>query len=481
MGAVFRIALRNLVQHRSKTLVVGILITLGIALTFIGNSLFESSARGVKRAFTQNFTGDVMLQAKTTKHYSIFGLDSFSLGPSADPVPVLPHYIELTRFVEKLPQLESWTSQVSGFGFINLGKNGQAFSLLFGVDPDRYFSTFHALKIVAGHLLKKGETGILMSQRRVEEIAKTNHVQLHVGDQVLLNSFSKAGLKIRSVPLVGIYEYTIPTQALEVLSYVDAQTLRALNAMSLGTFAGNKPPKSVEKLLDASSDAAFFSDAASALSTLNASTSTAATLAPPPPVAVPDAWNNLLIRLKPQSDPEQVIKNLNEEFQKRGWAVQAVGWKEAAGTTAKLTGVTQFVFNLVLVILAFVAIIIIINTLVLSVMERTPEIGTMRAMGAEKSFIRSLFVTETLAIAGIFGLLGILIGCAGVLILGNTGIVIDNDFLQILFGARDLRPRLSWSQVEMALGLTLGIGLVSWIYPVSLALKVSPLKAINTD
>ncbi|NNM66591.1 MAG: FtsX-like permease family protein, partial [Spirochaetales bacterium] len=130
---------------------------------------------------------------------------------------------------------------------------------------------------------------------------------------------------------------------------------------------------------------------------------------------------------------------------------------------------------------AFVAIITIINSLVLSVMERTPEIGTLRALGAQKSFIRSLFVTETLAIAGIFGLLGILIGCAGVLILGATGIVINNDFLQILFGARDLRPRLSWNQVEMALGLTLGIGLVSWIYPVSLALKVSPLKAINTD
>ena len=37
------------------------------------------------------------------------------------------------------------------------------------------------------------------------------------------------------------------------------------------------------------------------------------------------------------------------------------------------------------------------NTLIISIVERTGEIGTMRALGGEKSFIRGLFLAETLS------------------------------------------------------------------------------------
>ncbi len=485
MASVIRIAWRNLAQHRSKTILVGILITFGIALTFVGNSLFESSAQGVKRAFTANFTGDIMIQAKTKKTYSIFGLDEVTFGNNTSVPPVLPHYQALSSYVASLPQVQSWTSQVSGFGFVNLGSQGQAFTLLFGVHPSQYFATFHSLKIVEGRLLKDGETGIMMSRHRLDEIAKDNHVHLKVGDKILINSFSKAGLKIRAVPLVGVYEYTIPTQALEVLSYVDAETLRALNALSLGTIAPSKLPPKINSLLTASSDDAFFSDAAQgplpSLSTSSSTSNTTSLTAPPPLITTPQVWNDLMLRLKPGVDPSPLIAALNAEFAKRGWEVQAVDWQAAAGTTAKLTGVTQAVFNALLIILSIVAVIIILNTLVISVMERTPEIGTMRAIGASKGFIRRLFIAETMLTALFFGLIGILLGAGLVVLLGAVGIVINNDFLQILFGARDLRPVLSWSQVGMAAGLTLGIGLVSWIYPVAVALRVTPLAAITSD
>ncbi|NNM53604.1 MAG: FtsX-like permease family protein, partial [Spirochaetales bacterium] len=396
--------------------------------------------------------------------------------------PVLPHYQALSSYVASLPGVASWTSQVSGFGFVNLGSHGQAFTLLFGVHPSQYFSTFHSLKIVEGSLLKDGEPGIMMSRHRLDEIAKDNHVHLKVGDKILINSFSKAGLKIRSVPLVGVYEYTIPTQALEVLSYVDAETLRALNALSLGTIAPAKLPPKINSLLNASSDNAFFSDAANGpLPSLGSALSSSSSNESAPAITTPEVWNDLMIRLKPGVAPGPVIAALNAEFAKRGWDVQAVDWKAAAGTTAKLTGVTQVVFNALLIILSIVAVIIILNTLVISVMERTPEIGTMRALGASKGFIRQLFIAETMITALVFGLLGILLGSGLVLLLGAVGIEINNDFLQILFGARDLRPLLSWNQVGMAVALTLGIGLVSWIYPVAVALRVTPLAAITSD
>jgi len=69
----------------------------------------------------------------------------------------------------------------------------------------------------------------------------------------------------------------------------------------------------------------------------------------------------------------------------------------------------------------------------------------------------------------------------GVLGINLAGFAIDNDFLQILFGSATLKPSLSLNQVALAVLYTFFIGMVSWIYPVSIALKVSPLKAITSE
>ena len=390
MGTILKIAVRNLTQHKVKTLIVGALITLGITLTFIGNSLFESASEGVKRGYSQNFTGDLMVQAKSDKKFSLFGSDDFSsFGNNQEPTPVIQKYDQVLDTVRKLPQLSSFTSQVAGFAFVNLDPNGLAFNLLFGIEPDSYFSTFHSVRILEGRMLKNGESGIMMSRHRLNEIIKENKVTLKLGDPILLNSFTPKGPKIRSVPLVGIYEYVVPTQALEVVSFVDVQTMRALNAMTVGSKDEVKVDAATQKLLDTSSSDDFFGDA---------STGTTAqaggkvdldnllgdkTLRNSLQTIDNGSWHNLLVRLQPGSDAPGVIASLNKTFDATGLPVKAVGWKEAAGATAALTDVAQFIFNVVIIILAIVAVIIIINTLVISVMERTGESGTMRGIGAQ--------------------------------------------------------------------------------------------------
>jgi putative ABC transport system permease protein len=485
MGTILKIALRNLTQHKVKSLIVGALITLGITLTFIGNSLFETASEGVKRGYSENFTGDIMVQGVSEKKFSMFGSEDFGFGGNQDSAPVIQKHDEVLATVRALPQLASFTSQVSGFAFLNLEEKGQAFNLLFGIEPDSYFETFHSVKILEGHLLKNGETGIMMSRKRLNQIAKDNKAVIKLGDEILLNAFSDKGLKVRGVPLVGIYEYVVPTQALEVVSFVDVQTMRALNAMTVGSKDEVKVDAATQQSLNASSDD-FFGD-----STVTTAKTTAQvdlngllgdkTVRNSLQTIDNGSWHNLLIRLKKGSDVSATIKALNQTFVEKDLPVQAVGWKQAAGTTAALTDVAQIIFNIVIIILAVVAVIIIINTLVISVMERTSEIGTMRAVGAQKPFIRRLFVAETLLLAGFFGLVGIVLGSLGVLLISAIGIKIDNDFLQVLFGSAVLKPNLSLNQMLLSLGYTLFIGMVSWIYPVSIALKVSPLKAIATE
>jgi len=486
MGTILKIALRNLTQHKVKSLIVGALITLGITLTFIGNSLFESAAQGVKRGYSENFTGDVMVQAVSDKKFSLFGSDDFGFGGTQEPTPVIQKYDQVLQSLRNLPQMDSFTSQVAGFAFLNLEEKGQAFNLLFGVEPDSYFQTFQSIRILEGKMLKNGETGIMMSRKRLNQIAKDNKAVLKLGDEILLNAFSNKGLKVRGVPLVGIYEYVVPTQALEVVSFVDVQTLRSLNAMTVGSKDEVKVDAATQESLNMGTDD-FFGDSptvGSAKTTANVNLDGILgdkTVRNTLQTIDNGSWHNLLVRLKPGSDIGGTIAALNKTFKDADLPVKAVGWKEAAGTTAALTDVAQIIFNIVIIILAIVAVIIIINTLVISVMERTSEIGTMRALGAQKPFIRRLFVAETLLLAGFFGLAGIILGSLAVVGINLVGIKIDNDFLQILFGSTNLKPGLSLNQMLLSVGYTLFIGMVSWIYPVSIALKVSPLKAIATE
>jgi putative ABC transport system permease protein len=141
----------------------------------------------------------------------------------------------------------------------------------------------------------------------------------------------------------------------------------------------------------------------------------------------------------------------------------------------------QLILNIFIIILSIVAVIIIMNTLVVSVMERTSEIGTMRALGAVKSFVVKIFITETTFITLFFGALGFTAGLLIIALLHGIGIPTAGNFLNFLGGGLVIRPYIGWGPVLIT-GILMGtIGLLSWIFPVFMALKVTPLKAIATE
>ena len=65
--------------------------------------------------------------------------------------------------------------------------------------------------------------------------------------------------------------------------------------------------------------------------------------------------------------------------------------------------------------------------------------------------------------------------------LDATGIQAANPYLAIIFGGKELHPALSGTSILYALAIVGLIGIVSSLYPVSVALKIRPVKAIQTD
>lgn len=129
----------------------------------------------------------------------------------------------------------------------------------------------------------------------------------------------------------------------------------------------------------------------------------------------------------------------------------------------------------------FVASLGIINTMLMSVYERTREIGVMKVVGCHVRDIRTLFLME----AGCIGLLG---GIVGIGLSGSIAYLVNYMGLNINFGtsfwggggAQQMFIITPWL-VGLALVFSTLIGILSGYYPANRAVKISALTAIKTD
>jgi len=141
----------------------------------------------------------------------------------------------------------------------------------------------------------------------------------------------------------------------------------------------------------------------------------------------------------------------------------------------------QIVLYVGIFMLGGIVLILTINSLVMSVFERTSEIGTMRAIGARRGFVQRLFIVETSALTLISGVAGMLAGFVLVAVLDHVPLKLTNQILVLLFGGTSLHPGISaWNALVSVLA-ALVLGLVAWIYPVRLALRIQPVRAIHAS
>ncbi len=112
----------------------------------------------------------------------------------------------------------------------------------------------------------------------------------------------------------------------------------------------------------------------------------------------------------------------------------------------------------------------VMNIMLVSVTERTREIGIRRAVGATATDIVNQFVTEALALSVFGGLIGIIIGVvASLLVDGQT--VGDQEMTTVI---------QAWS-IAAAFGVAAGIGLLSGLYPAWRATVIDPIAALRNE
>jgi len=132
-----------------------------------------------------------------------------------------------------------------------------------------------------------------------------------------------------------------------------------------------------------------------------------------------------------------------------------------------------------LFIIFIVALLIINNAMVLATLERTSEIGTMRAIGAQRGMVVALFLVETIVLGLIAGVLGAVASTAFVSWLHAVGIPAFADQLILLFAGPRLFPTWTAKDVLLGVGSVVTAGVVSTLYPAFLAARIQPVVAMQ--
>jgi len=126
------------------------------------------------------------------------------------------------------------------------------------------------------------------------------------------------------------------------------------------------------------------------------------------------------------------------------------------------------IFNLFLPLIAGISLIvggvIVANLMLISVSERTSEIGLRKAVGARSKDIQLQFLAETTFITLMGGLVGIALGLAGT---------------QAVSAVMKLPPTLSWEALALGVLFSTLVGLIAGVFPARRAASLQPVEALR--
>jgi len=108
----------------------------------------------------------------------------------------------------------------------------------------------------------------------------------------------------------------------------------------------------------------------------------------------------------------------------------------------------------------------VMNIMLVTVTERTREIGIRKSIGARRSDIRTQFLIEAVVLTGLGGILGLTFGWGGGTLIGKV---------------MGIDPVVTLGSVLLAVGISCGIGILFGVYPAGKAAKLDPIEALRYE
>jgi len=185
--------------------------------------------------------------------------------------------------------------------------------------------------------------------------------------------------------------------------------------------------------------------------------------------------------LKDPKKLKQTMKEIAAVSARDNLQLKPVSWQEAAGLIGQFVSLAKLALYIAVFIIFIVALVIINNAMMMATLQRVHEIGTMRAIGAQRGFVLGLVLTEIIVLGLVFGGAGAALGTGVVKWLGSVGIAAPNDWFYFFFSGPRLHPWLTAGNLIGAFVIVLLVSAISTLYPAFLATRVAPVRAMQAE
>ena len=171
------------------------------------------------------------------------------------------------------------------------------------------------------------------------------------------------------------------------------------------------------------------------------------------------------------------IKDFIDDYNKDKAENEEISYTDFISLITK--SVTEIINAISYVLIAFVGVSLVVSSIMIgiityiSVLERTKEIGILRSIGASKSDIKKVFMSETFIIGLLSGLIGI-----GLTMLINIPIT---NLIRNLTGVEDIASTLPPQSGLILVLISVGLTLLAGIIPSSMASKKDPVEALREE
>ena len=503
MKLVLTIAWRNILRHKGKSVVIGVILFTGAFLMTVGNGVISGMAVGIENNIINGFMGDLVLVSDAQKSDNIL---LNMMGSSIEPITT---YAAIKKVLAAEPSVRHQLPVGKNLAMVlDEASDTPGFAYLLGVDFAEYRKMFpDNFTVIEGSYPAQGERALLFPDFARGEFYNFYNVWfLPEGGKVVKENLTKEALAAIDTlpvsssavmlgmsgginttndirfPVRGIVRYGALNKIFGHFCLVDIEAYRECLGYFTAADMAAQVPGEEKKLLGLEGselDSLFGGDMV-----VPGNKSPPKKIKPArltPGSTEEGTYNAVFIKLHGGAAYKDALARLNGALSAAGTGVHAVPWNKASGPMGSMALIIKSALFIFVTLLFCVAVIIIVNTLTMSALERASELGMMRAVGAQKNFIAGMFLGETAILSSVFGLSGILAGIAAVRVIPLFRITTANDMLQLLYGGNYFNPLLSFSGVMLTVFQLVVVTIIAALYPMKVAGSITPLDAISRD
>jgi putative ABC transport system permease protein len=430
MRQLFLIAVRNLVSHRRRSLMLGGAIA-GVTLLLV---ILLGLLTGIRATMLESAT------TLMTGHVNVGGFFKVTAGQSA---PVVTHYRKIEEIIRAtVPELDFMTERGRGWAKV-VSETASLQAGVGGIDIRNEPGFRRVVQVKEGSLDDLAQPATMLF---FEEQAQ--RLGVHVGDVVTLSAYTLRGAAntvdvrvaaiARNVGLLSSFNSFVPSVTLRALYALNEDSTGAL----LVYLKDIRDVPKVEARLRAALGAAGYQ--------------------------------------MMDKDPRAFWQKF-EVVNREGWTGQKLdvtNWQdEIAFIQWTLIAITWLSYVLVGILLVIIAVGI-MNTLWIAIRERTREIGTLRAIGMQRTRVLAMFLVEAFTLSFASALLGAALGlvaCAAI----NAAHLHAPVSVQLFLMREEVqfmvRPSLVLGSILLITGCTTFISLI----PSFLAARLQPVTAMH--